>query len=262
MPTEKRQRQKEGRAARQAALHASRRRAARRRQFITLVVVGAMIVGVLALFQRGNDNETASTTGSTTTTTTAPPAFGGAACPNADGSSPRTTTFTEPPQQCIDRAKTYTAAVETDVGAFTIALDAERAPLSVNNFVFLARFHFYDGLTFHRAPPDFVIQGGDPEGTGSGGPGYTFADELPSSVDEYKAGSLAMANSGADTNGSQFFVVVTDAGGQLLPGPNYSLFGQVAEGLDVVQRINADGAPDPGPPKTVHQITKVTITEA
>ena len=261
MPTEKRQRQKEGRAARQAALEASRRRAARRRQLITLVVVAVLIVGLLTFLSRGGDDEKVATTGSTTTTT-APPTFGSAACPNADGSSPRTTTFTEPPQQCIDRAATYTAAVETDVGAFTIALDAERAPLTVNNFVFLARFHFYDGLTFHRAPPDFVVQGGDPEGTGSGGPGYTFADELPKSVDEYKAGSLAMANSGANTNGSQFFVVVSDNGGKSLQSPNYSLFGQVTEGLDVVQKINADGAPDPGPPKTVHKITKVTITEA
>jgi cyclophilin family peptidyl-prolyl cis-trans isomerase len=264
MPTEKRQRQKEGRAARQAALQASRRRAARRRQLIGFGVVAALLIGLLAFIQSGNDDNENASTGTSTTTTTVPPEFGAAPCPNADGSSPRTTTFTDTPAQCIDRAKSYTAAIETDVGSFTIALDADKAPVTVNNFVFLARHHFFDGVKFHRVIPGFVVQGGDAnKGDGTGDAGYKIADELPASVDEYKAGAVAMANSGPNTSSSQFFVVTTDEGGKGLPGPAYSLFGQVTAGLDVVQKIEADGGPAPeGTPKVVHQMNNVTILEA
>jgi cyclophilin family peptidyl-prolyl cis-trans isomerase len=271
MPTEKRQRQKEGRVARQAALQAHRRRAARRRQVITGVAILAIVFIIVALLQRGDDGGENVTAGSTTTalapdSPTAAPAppgkVGTAACPPADGSAPRTITFDGAPQTCIDVAKTYTAAVDTDVGTFTVALDAKKAFNTVNNFVFLARYHFYDGVKFHRVIPGFVVQGGDAaKGDGTGDAGYKFADELPASVDEYKAGSLAMANSGPDTNGSQFFVVVSDEGGKQLQNPSYSLFGQVTSGLDVVQKIEADGSPE-GQPKALHQITKVTITEA
>ena len=149
------------------------------------------------------------------------------------------------------------AKVETDAGAFTIELDPGKAPVTVNNFVSLARFHYYDGIVFHRVIPGFVIQGGDPQGTGTGGPGYQFADELPRQG-EYRVGSLAMANSGRDTNGSQFFVITGDQG-VALP-PNYALFGQVTSGLDVVKKIEADGDPS-GTPRVVHKMTKVTITE-
>jgi len=270
MPTEKRQRQKEGRAARQAALEAYRRKAARRRQLITGIGVFAVVVIILFLLQRGKDSGQGVTAGSSTTakgsgtTVTAAPAgkVGTAPCPPADGSAKRTITFDGDPQSCIDAAKTYTGKVDTAVGTFTITLDAKKAFNTVNNFVFLARYHLYDGVPFHRVIPGFVVQGGDAaKGDGTGDAGYKFADELPKSVDEYKAGSLAMANSGPNTNGSQFFIVASDAGGKQLQNPNYSLFGQVNNGLDVVQKIESDGSPD-GKPKVLHQMVKVTITEA
>jgi cyclophilin family peptidyl-prolyl cis-trans isomerase len=270
MPTEKRQRQKEGRAARQAALQAYRRKAARRRQLITGIGVFAVVVIILFLLQRGKDSGQGVTAGSSTTakgsgtTVTAAPAgkVGTAPCPPADGSAKRTITFDGEPQSCIDVAKTYTAKVDTDVGSFEIALDAKKAFNTVNNFVFLARYHFYDGVKFHRVIPGFVVQGGDAtKGDGTGDAGYKFGDELPKSVDEYKAGSVAMANSGPNTNGSQFFIVASDAGGKQLQNPNYSLFGQVNNGLDVVQKIESDGSAE-GKPKVPHQMVKVTITEA
>ena len=182
-------------------------------------------------------------------------------CPAADGSSPTRRKFDAPPPMCIDAARQYTATMVTSKGTMTIALDPVAAPKTVNNFVFLTRYHFYDGVKFHRVIPGFVVQGGDAaKGDGTGDAGYKFADELPKSVDEYKAGSLAMANSGPNTNGSQFFIVVSDAGGKQLQKPLYSLFGQVTEGLDVVQKIEADGTPQ-GQPKVLHQMVKVTITE-
>ena len=179
-------------------------------------------------------------------------------CPAADGSAERVTSFAKSQPMCIDADKTYTATMTTDVGDIEIALDADKAPKTVNNFVVLSRYHFYDGLTFHRVIQDFMAQGGDPSGDGSGGPGYTFDDELPK-AGEYTVGSLAMANRGPDTNGSQFFIITGDAGVGL--PPNYSLFGQVTEGLDVLEQIEADGSPGEGAPAKVHTIESVTITE-
>ena len=181
-----------------------------------------------------------------------------APCPEPDGSSPRTVKFSGPPPMCIDPAKSYTAEMVTTKGTMTIALDPERAPQTVNNFVFLARYHYYDGVSFHRIIPDFVIQGGDPEGTGRGGPGYRFADELPK-PGRYEVGSLAMANAGPNTNGSQFFVI-SGPDGVRLP-PQYSLFGKVVKGLDVVAAIEAVGTPS-GSPKEKVTIESVTITES
>src|SRR5580693_4852381 len=139
-------------------------------------------------------------------------------------------------EQVIDPAKRYTATITTDRGDIVIALDATRAPKSVNNFVFLARDGFYDGLTFHRVVPDFVIQGGDPEGSGRGGPGYRFDDEPVQG--EYIAGAMAMANSGPNTNGSQFFICTVDGRHKLTK--SYNLFGQVVKGMDVVGAIRKD----------------------
>ncbi|WP_219108787.1 peptidylprolyl isomerase [Austwickia sp. TVS 96-490-7B] len=182
---------------------------------------------------------------------------GGAECPAADGSAARRTEFSAAPPMCIDPAKTYTVTMGTDAGDISIELDAKAAPKTVNNFVVLARYHFYDGLTFHRVIPGFVAQGGDPRGSGKGGPGYSFADELPAGG-AYQVGSLAMANSGPDTNGSQFFII-TGNHGAALP-PNYSLFGKVNSGMDIVEKIAKDGTPQ-GTPTTVHKMTKVTVTE-
>ena len=109
------------------------------------------------------------------------------------------------------------------------------APLTVNNFVYLAGYHYFDGIVFHRVVKGFVDQGGDPTGTGTGSPGYQFADELPKSPSAYDAGALAMANSGANTNGSQFFLVVGSGGQQLTP-PNYSMFGQIINGINIINQ--------------------------
>jgi cyclophilin family peptidyl-prolyl cis-trans isomerase len=146
----------------------------------------------------------------------------------------------------------------TSKGTIHIELDPVAAPKTVNNFVFLARYHYYDGVTFHRVIPGFVLQGGDPEGTGRGGPGYRFEDELPR-PGRYQLGSLAMANAGPNTNGSQFFII-SGPHGQQLP-PSYSLFGQVVAGLDVVAAIDALGTAGAGKPKERIVIQSVTITE-
>ena len=127
-------------------------------------------------------------------------------CPAADGSSPRQTSFDGPFDMCLDLSKRYTATMNTSMGEIVIALNTAQAPNTVNNFVSLARYHYYDGLVFHRIIQGFMCQGGCPEGSGRGGPGYRFADELPKSG-QYELGSLAMANAGPDTNGSQFFII-------------------------------------------------------
>jgi peptidylprolyl isomerase len=180
-------------------------------------------------------------------------------CPAVDGSSPRQTQFSEPPPMCIDPAKRYTAEVVTSLGTLVIALDAAAAPNTVNNFVFLARYHYYDGIIFHRIIKGFMCQGGDPTGTGRGGPGYRFADELPK-PGRYEVGSVAMANAGPHTNGSQFFVV-SGASGVGLP-PQYSLFGKVVKGLDVVAQMEAVATDRNDRPQDDVVIQSVTITEA
>jgi cyclophilin family peptidyl-prolyl cis-trans isomerase len=179
-------------------------------------------------------------------------------CPAADGSSEKRQRFDEPPPMCIDPAKQYTAEMVTSKGTMTIALDPVAAPKTVNNFVVLARYHYFDGIVFHRVIPGFVLQGGDPEGTGRGGPGYRFEDELPK-AGRYEVGSLAMANAGPDTNGSQFFVI-SGPDGVRLP-PQYALFGKVVNGLDVVAVIDAIGTRSGSPQEQV-VIESVTITES
>jgi peptidyl-prolyl cis-trans isomerase B (cyclophilin B) len=142
--------------------------------------------------------------------------------------------YSTPPALSIDPAKNYTATFDTSRGTIVCDLFAADAPNTVNNFVFLARDKFYDGTTFHRVIADFMIQGGDPEGTGRGGPGYKFADELKSNPRKHKVGSLSMANAGPNTNGSQFFIthVVTSH----LDG-KHTVFGQVKSGQDVVNAV-------------------------
>ena len=193
----------------------------------------------------GGDEETTEVSGTTE-------------CPPADGAEVRATKFEKAPPMCIDDAKTYTATMTTDAGTVEIELDAKAAPRTVNNFVVLSRYKYYDGLTFHRVIKDFMAQGGDPSGDGTGGPGYTFDDELPE-AGEYEEGSVAMANSGPDSNGSQFFIISGDQGVQL--PPDYSLFGMVTEGEDVIEEIEADGSDGDGEPATVHTIESVEITE-
>ena len=180
-------------------------------------------------------------------------------CPETDGTSPRQTSFDGPPPMCIDPSRRYTAEMSTSMGDLTISLDAVGAPKTVNSFVFLARYHYYDGLAFHRIINGFMCQGGCPEGSGRGGPGYRFADELPS-AGRYEVGSVAMANAGPDTNGSQFFVI-SGPNGVALP-PSYALFGKVVAGLDVVEAMQSvpTGAGDRPSEDVV--INSVTITES
>ncbi|HSZ59628.1 MAG TPA: peptidylprolyl isomerase [Tepidisphaeraceae bacterium] len=142
--------------------------------------------------------------------------------------------YSSPPQMTIDSAKNYTATIETSKGTIVCDLFTKDAPKTVNNFVFLARDHFYDGTKFHRVIENFMIQGGDPEGTGRGGPGYRFEDETRNNPHKHRVGSLSMANAGPNTNGSQFFVthVVTD----WLDG-KHTVFGQVKSGQNVVNSI-------------------------
>jgi len=139
----------------------------------------------------------------------------------------------EKPTMEIDETKTYRVTVGSTKGTFTMDLMPSLAPRTVNNFVVLARQGYYDGLTFHRYVADFVIQGGDPTGTGSGGPGYKFEDEPVKG--SYREGAVAMANSGPDTNGSQFFICNSDCQHKL--APSYNLFGYVIDGQDVVNSL-------------------------
>ena len=183
-------------------------------------------------------------------------------CPRADGSETRVTTFAAPPPMCIDLAKEYSAVVTTNKGVLNITLDPTYAPKTVNNFVVLARYHFFDNTVCHRIVPGFVVQCGDPTGTGTGGPGYTFADELPADGD-YVIGSVAMANSGPDTNsnGSQFFIITGDHGAAL--PPKYSLFGEVDSDQDqVVEDLDAAGSLRGTPTKELVYIESVEIVEA
>ncbi len=133
------------------------------------------------------------------------------AFPPFDGSAPKQQDFKEAPEMGIDPSKRYSAKLDTSLGEIVIALDALKAPKTVNNFVFLALNHYYDGVIFHRIISGFMCQGGDPTGTGRGGPGYRFEDELPKPR-EYQVGSVAMANAGPNTNGSQFFIVSGPSG--------------------------------------------------
>ena len=145
-------------------------------------------------------------------------------------------TWNMPPAMQIDLAKKYTAVFDTSLGGFKVELLAGESPNTVNSFVFLARQKYYDGIIFHRIIRTFMIQGGDPTGTGCGGPGYQFADELPVKH-PYDVGMMAMANAGPNTNGSQFFICTGVDAKCLDSQPNYTQFGRVIEGLDTVQKI-------------------------
>lgn len=145
-------------------------------------------------------------------------------------------TYPKAPDMKIDQAKTYTATVKTNKGDFKISLFDDKAPITVNNFVFLAQDKFYDGVVFHRIIKDFMIQTGDPLGNGRGGPGYRFQDELPPAK-QYAKGIVAMANAGPNTNGSQFFIGSGSQVDALNRMPNYTVFGEVVEGMDVVDKI-------------------------
>ena len=176
------------------------------------------------------------------------------AFPALDGSAPTTQQFDQAPEFGIDPAKRYTATMDTSLGSIVIALDAVNAPNTVNNFVFLAGYHYYDGVIFHRIINGFMCQGGDPTGTGRGGPGYRFNDEPVKQ--RYQLGSVAMANAGPNTNGSQFFLI-SGPSGVGLP-PQYNHFGQIVKGLDVLdamQKVDTDHSDRPRTPVVINSVT-------
>ena len=140
----------------------------------------------------------------------------------------------KPPEFEIDEQSLYRVTIDTPKGRIVMDLDPQLAPNTVNNFVGLARQGYYDGLTFHRVVPEFVVQGGCPEGSGRGGPGYRFADEAVQG--DYTVGAVAMANAGPDTNGSQFFICIDDCTSKL--AKSYNLFGHVTEGMDLAKDVS------------------------
>ena len=179
--------------------------------------------------------------------------------PALDGSAPVNQKFDHAPEFGIDPSKRYTATVEVvegdaPMGTLVIALDAVNAPNTVNNFVFLAGYHYYDGIIFHRIINGFMCQGGDPTGTGRGGPGYKFNDEPVKQ--RYQLGSLAMANAGPNTNGSQFFLISGPSGVNL--PQQYNHFGQVVKGLEIVdamQKLATDSSDRPRTPVVIKSVT-------
>lgn len=189
---------------------------------------------------------------------TASACAGGGGTPSkpSPSSQPAPKTYSQPPQMVIDPNKKYTAIIETSKGNLELELFAKDVPKTVNNFVFLAREGFYDGSTFHRVIPDFMAQGGDPTGTGAGGPGYRFADEFTSHG--HVTGAISMANAGANTNGSQFFICYA-------PQPSlngrHSVFGQLTNGMDVLKKLTPRD-PSTNPQFKGDTINRITIKES
>jgi cyclophilin family peptidyl-prolyl cis-trans isomerase len=294
VPTEKRARKRAAREAKIAARARAQRRRATIRRGITLVVLVGLAVGIYVLVSGGgskspkvaagshgtsttvSSTRATSTTVASTTTTTLPAAqvaadnaSAAAGCPPSPKTPLTKTTYKSPPAMTIDTSKTYTATVKTDVGTFVMTLDPKTAPIAVNSFVFLAQKGFFNCIIFHRVIPGFVVQGGDPTGTGTGGPGYEFTEMGPpaatNSAQQYPLGSVAMANSSSgttdpSTNGSQFFIV-TGSQGEALP-PDYVLFGQVTSGMSVVDQISNDGSASGVPPTITHRMLTVTVAES
>ncbi len=258
----KRERQRQNRALKleeQAAAEKKRRfwRSAGGFAIIAVVVIGGFFL-LQWLTGDDSDSDSSSSTTKTEKTTESTAAAAGS-----------TTITTLPakanlpkPEMTIDPSKTYTATIETTEGTIVIALDAAQAPTSVNNFVYLSRAGFYDGLLVNRASKNFVIQTGSPNNSTSGGPGYTIQSEAPPGA--YEIGSVAWAKTGADpagTAGSQFFI---GTGSNITTLPkDYGYIGKVTQGLDVAQKITGFApASGDGPPSPSVQMTKVTITES
>ena len=278
MPNDKRARHKE---ARRQKVEQERRQAKRQRLLRRIgvsVAAAVAVVGSLLLIKSNlatplvttSTVATSSTTSTTTavSTTTTPVGIGQsqadalarqAGCPSSTSARANNLQWAKAPAMTISTSKQYYADVVTTAGNFTISLDAVNAPKTTNNFVYLAKQNYFHCIIFHRAIPGFMVQTGDPTGSGSGGPGYSFADELPTGP--YPLYSVAMANSGPNTNGSQFFIV-TGASGQSLP-TSYSRFGQVTTGQQTLVKLDAAGNADPSsngvPPLVTHRILSVTI---
>lgn len=215
--------------------------------FVAAIVVALVVSGVLAItFTRGDGSE--------------PVALSSGECARVDAPEPRDPGSNDAPTAPLEDGKTYTLTFDTSCGSFTVTLDAELAPNTAPSLVALARAGYFDDTIFHRVVPGFVIQGGDPTQTGSGGPGYSTVDVPPSDA-AYTKGTVAMAKSGVEapgTSGSQFFVVTGDDAG--LP-PEYAIVGKVTGGIDAVERIGALGVAD-GPPSRPVVVSSVSVTES
>ena len=279
MGTERRARQKANRAKKLEEVQKVEQRDQRRHFGLIAAVVAVGIAGAVYLLSLGGGDDEVATDATTTsienTTTTvaeipsavSAPEPGGSLegtpeCPAEDGSSERITSFAEAPPTCIDPGASFAAEIDTTMGTFSVSLDAAKAPETVNNFVFLARYHYYDGTPFHRIIPGFVVQAGDATGNplGTGSPGYTI-DEEPPAAGEYAVGSLAMAKGpGTGATGSQFFII-TGPRGEALP-PEYSLFGEVTDGLDVALEIDQIPTTGQDEPTEEIYINSVTIIES
>ena len=281
MATTKRERQKAARRQKLEQMERANKRRKMIRRGVITAIVAVLVVGSAALLFAGKSTPTTTTTSTTstssTTTTTeiskadqvaqakANGLAAAAGCPASILAKVNNLTWKTAPAMTINKAATYYAHFVTTAGSFVVKLDAATAPITTNNFIFLARHKFYNCVVFHRAIPGFMFQGGDPTGTGSGGPGYTIPDELPKTGNPtYPLYSVAMANAGPNTGGSQFFIVTGKTGETLQP--SYSLFGQVVSGMNVVMKINSEGNPSTSangvPPLVANRILTVTISNS
>jgi cyclophilin family peptidyl-prolyl cis-trans isomerase len=249
----KRERQRLNKEARREAMQAEEKRRRRNRTIrnVGLLMIPLVIIFVILQLTNSDDSSDKSSASAVTCSTKAPP-------------KPTSTTLAAAPAMTIDPAKQYTAVMKTSCGDITIALDPATAPQTVNSFVTLAKSGFYDGTYFHRIITDFVDQGGDPTGTGNGGPGYQLPDEPP--ANGYEAGSVAMANAGTGTTGSQFFLVVSKSGAEQLgtsPPYKYSALGTMdAASLKVAKKINTFGNSTTGAPSQKVYVLSVDVTES
>tara|TARA_Y100000590_G_scaffold368969_3_gene429919 strand:- start:8176 stop:9003 length:828 start_codon:yes stop_codon:yes gene_type:complete len=262
MSNNKRERQRAHRQAQADAAQQAQKSSKRTKIVIRWAAIAAAVLLIAFLWSlTGNDDDPSQTQDTATDASIGAEALGIEGCPAVDGSSDQQTQFKTPPKLCIDAGQLYSAEFVTNSGDFTVVLDPTLDSRSVNNFIFLARHHAYDGTIFHRVIDQFVIQGGDVEGlNGRGGPGYKFTGAY-GPEEGYLVGSLAMANQGTpNTNGSQFFIVTGPFGASL--DPNYSLMGHVVAGLDAalaIQKVETDSQDLPVEPVS---ISSVTISEA
>jgi cyclophilin family peptidyl-prolyl cis-trans isomerase len=276
VPSEKRARQRAAREIRLAAEARAKKRRKQIRNAVVIAVIALVIIGIVFLTSSNSPKKPSASSSTTTTVKSGASANAklqaaankiavAAGCPASTSTTVNTQKYAAAPPMTINTADTYTATVVTTAGTFTITLDAKTAPITVNNFVFLADKGFYHCVIFHRVIPTFMDQTGDPTGTGSGGPGYTIADEYPAkasnAAEQYPLGSVAMANTGSPhTGGSQFFIVAGPEGESL---PNsYSLFGQVTSGMSVVDKINAEGSTAGVPPDVTQRMLSITIHQS
>ena len=261
MSNNKRERQRAHRQAQADAAQQAQKSSKRTKIVIRWVAIAAAVLIVAFLWSLTGNDDPSQTPDTAADASIGAEALGIEGCPAVDGSSDRQTQFKTPPKLCIDTGQLYSAEFATTSGNFTVLLDPTLDSRSVNNFIFLARHHAYDGTIFHRVIDQFVIQGGDVEGlNGRGGPGYKFTGAY-GPEEGYLVGSLAMANQGTpNTNGSQFFIVTGPFGASL--DPNYSLMGHVVAGLDValaIQKVETDSQDLPVKPVL---ISSVTISDA